>query len=185
MQGRTLKGLIWGVLLALVLLRAVLVCLQPLTPAAGDPALRLQDQRGALELRLVGRLLGDPREFGADAGTGERCTALLQLPVGRTELQFSPCPRPPLRQGWRLAVEGRLRRPRPAPHPLLAGPAERLARRQAASQMQVERFEVLARPATPVADLRRHIAGRLMEGAGPERGGVLAALVLGGAVVPL
>ncbi len=183
MGARTLKGMVWALLLALVLVRAVLASLQPLTPAAGDPALALAGQRGALPVRLEGRLLADPRAFGD--GRDERCTALLQLPVGRSELQFSPCPQPPLRQGWRLAVHGQLRRPRPAPHPLLGGPAERLARRQAASQLRVEGFAVVARPATPVADLRRQLAGRLMERAGPERGGVLAALVLGGAVVPL
>ncbi|MEO1002694.1 MAG: ComEC/Rec2 family competence protein [Cyanobacteria bacterium J06638_7] len=183
MAGRTLKGLIWGLLMLLVLVRAALLSLQPLSPAAGDPALALEGRRGPLPVRLEGRLLADPRVHGE--ATSERCTALLQLPVGRSELQFSPCPQQPLRQGWRLAVEGQLRRPRPAPHPLLAGSAERLARRQAASQLQVERVQVLARPATPVADLRRHLAATLMERAGPERGGVLAALVLGGAVVPL
>ncbi|MCP9926390.1 ComEC/Rec2 family competence protein [Cyanobium sp. CH-040] len=181
--------MIWGVLLGLVLLRAVLVCLEPLAPAPGDPALRLDERGGPQAVRLVGTMMADPRSPGGRGGDGGegggRCSALLQLPVGRSELQFSPCPSPALQQGWRLAVEGRLRRPRPAPHPLLAGPAERLARHQAASQLQVERFEVLARPATPVADLRRHLAGTLMERAGPERGGVLAALVLGSAVVPL
>ncbi|MCP9886656.1 ComEC/Rec2 family competence protein [Cyanobium sp. ATX 6A2] len=180
-KGPRVKGLIWALLLALVLLRAVLVCLQPLTPAAGDPALRLEGERGPVPVRLVGHLLADPRAYAS--GTG--CSVLLQLPVGRSELQFSPCPQPPPRQGWRLAAEGQLRRPRPAPHPLLAGPAERLARRQAASQLQVERFEVIERPDTPVANLRRRLADTLMERAGPERGGVLAALVLGGAVVPL
>jgi competence protein ComEC len=183
----TRKELIWALLLALVLLRSLLVCLQPLTPAPGDPALRLDGERGPLPMRLEGQLLADPRSWTSGSGSqsDSGCSALLQLPVGRSELQFSPCPQPPLRQGWRLAAEGQLRRPRQAPHPLLAGPAERLARRQAASQLQVERFEVLAQPATPVADLRRHIAATLMERAGPERGGVLAALVLGGAVVPL
>ena len=182
-----LKALVWGVLLGLVLLRALLVCLQPLSPAPGDPALGLEGERGPLPVRLEGRLLADPRSWTSGSGSqsDSGCSALLQLPVGRSELQFSPCPQPALRQGWRLAVEGQLRRPRPAAHPLLAGPAERLARHQAASQLRVERVEVLARPATPVADLRRHIASTLMERAGPERGGVLAALVLGGAVVPL
>jgi len=186
MGGRGLRGLIWGLLLGLVLLRAVLVSLEPLTPAPGDPVLRLDGRGTPQAVRLLGTLMADPRSPGGSAGDGsDRCNALLQLPVGRSELQFSPCPTPALQQGWRLAVEGRLRRPRPAPHPLLAGPAERLARHQAASQLQVERFEVLARPATPVADLRRRLAGILMERAGPERGGVLAALVLGSAVVPV
>jgi competence protein ComEC len=171
-----------GLLLALVLLRAVLVSLQPLQPAAADPASQLVAARQErLELALQGRLLADPRP----SGDGSRCTALLQLPVGRSELQFSPCPAPPLQQGWVLRVEGQLRRPRPAPHPLLAGPAERLLRQEATSQLQVQAWQVLSRPATPVADLRRQLAGALIERAGPERGGVLAALVLGGAVTPL
>jgi competence protein ComEC len=171
-----------GLLLALVLLRAVLVSLQPLQPAAADPASQLvAAPQERLELALQGRLLADPRP----SGDGSRCTALLQLPVGRSELQFSPCPAPPLQQGWVLRVEGQLRRPRPAPHPLLAGPAERLLRQEATSQLQVQAWQVLSRPATPVADLRRQLAGALIERAGPERGGVLAALVLGGAVTPL
>jgi competence protein ComEC len=49
----------------------------------------------------------------------------------------------------------------------------------------VERLVLLTRPPTPVADLRRLIAQRLQRQAGDERGGVLAALVLGSAVVPL
>lgn len=44
---------------------------------------------------------------------------------------------------------------------------------------------MLRRPATPIADLRRSIAARFIAAAGPERGGLLAALVLGSAVVPL
>lgn len=84
-----------------------------------------------------------------------------------------------------MRVSGLLRRPRPAPHPLLAGPAERLARQGAWTRLAVERLEVLRRPATPIADLRRAIAARFVAAAGPERGGLLAALVLGSAVVPL
>jgi competence protein ComEC len=164
-------------LLALVLLRAALVSSQPLQPAAGDPA----HLRPGSELVLRGRLLAD----AAPRGDGERCAALLQLPVGRTDLQFSPCPAPPLQEGWLLEVQGRLRRPQPAPHPLLSGPRERLSRQEAASQLQVESWQVLQRPATPVADLRRRLARALIERAGAERGGVLAALVLGSAVVPL
>ncbi|WP_370566287.1 ComEC/Rec2 family competence protein [Cyanobium sp. LEGE 06113] len=44
---------------------------------------------------------------------------------------------------------------------------------------------MLARPPTPLADLRRQLAQRLLAGAGAERGGLLAALVLGSARVPL
>ena len=174
------RAVLWAALAALVLLRALLVCQQPLRLLPGDPARRLS-AGPPLELTLTGVLLEDARP-GADEAS---CRALLQLPVGRSELRFAPCPQPLLQQGWRLAVSGRLRRPQPAPHPLLAGPAERLERQQAGSQLEVQRVDVLARPATPVADLRRRLADRLIAGAGPERGGVLAALVLGSAVAPV
>ena len=109
MGARTLKGVIWALLLALVLLRAVLVCLEPFTPAAGDPALTLEGRSGSVPARLTGTLLADPRAFGA-AGDGDgRCTALLQLPVGRSELQFSSCPRPPLPRRRPRASRGRSR----------------------------------------------------------------------------
>ncbi len=169
--------LLLAAVLALVLLRAALVSSQPLQPAAADPAQRPPGS----ELVLRGRLLADASPRGA----GPRCAVLLQLPVGRIDLQFNPCPTPPLQEGWRLEVRGRLRRPQPAPHPLLSGPRERLQRQEAASQLQVASWQVLQRPATPVADLRRRLARALIERAGPERGGVLAALVLGSAVVPL
>ena len=119
----------------------------------------------------------------APAVTAPACRALFETAGGRTELQFEPCPN--LRQGWLLRVSGSLRRPMPAPHPLLSGPAERLARQQSWSRLKVEQFQVLERPPTPVVDLRRTIAARLIEAAGAERGGLLAALVLGSAVVPL
>jgi competence protein ComEC len=111
------------------------------------------------------------------------CQALLQLAGGRTELRLSSCPE--LREGWQVRASGVLQRPPLAPHPLLAGPAERLARQGCWTRLRVERLEVLARPATPVADLRRRIAERFLTWAGPERGGLLAALVLGSAVGPL
>jgi len=44
---------------------------------------------------------------------------------------------------------------------------------------------VLERPAPPIAEVRRRMAAALLASGGPERGGVLAALVLGSAVVPL
>ena len=179
-SGGRLKPLVWGLLLALLLLRVVLVACMPLQPAGADPVLLLEAASSAeLPLELTGTLLGDPR---SSVGTGS-CRALLQLPVGRTELRFGDCP--PLQEGWRLRVRGRLRRPLASPHPLLAAPAERLARQGAFSQLQVQDFNVLERPATPVADLRRRMAQALVRQAGPDRGGVLAALVLGSAVVPV
>ncbi len=103
---------------------------------------------------------------------------------GRTELQLRPCPDPP-RQGWRIRVRGQLKRPAAGVHPLLPGPAERLAARGSWSQLRASRIEVLDRPWTPIADLRRRIADRLQAAAGAQRGGLLAALVLGSAQVQL
>ena len=131
-------------------------------------------------LRLHGRLEADLRP-----GAGS-CRAVLRLEgdlEGATALRFSPCPA--LQEGWRLEVEGLLRRPRPAPHPLLAGAAERLAQRGIQTEFKVNHHRVLERPSTPVADLRRQIASRFLETCGAEVGGLLAALVLGSAVVPI
>jgi competence protein ComEC len=172
-----LKPLLWGLLLALLLLRVGWLAFTPLQPAAGDPVLQLQAAVSPLELTLRGTLLSDP------VPSGDGCRALLQLPVGRTELRFKQCPA--LQQGWRLQVQGRLRRPQVSPHPLLAAPAERLARQGSFSQLQVQDFEVLQRAPTPVADLRRRMAQALVQHAGPNNGSVLAALVLGSAVVPV
>ncbi|CAK6698477.1 ComEC/Rec2 family competence protein [Synechococcus sp. CBW1107] len=189
--------------LALVLLLAGRSALEPTGPAAGDPSLRLSATQPSLEVELSGWLLSDPRFSTASAtetsttetsGTGSNggagtsgasrpCRVPLQTAAGRSELLFNACPA--LQQGWRLTVSGRLRRPSSAPHPLLSSAAERLARQGIWSQMQVERWQVLSRPATPIADLRRRIARQLTAVGGPERGGLLAALVLGSAVVPL
>ncbi|MFQ6537617.1 MULTISPECIES: ComEC/Rec2 family competence protein [Aphanothece] len=179
------RRLVWAGLLALILLRAFWLGIAPPPPVAGDPLERLAAAASAgsrdsrLEVTLRGTLLGDPQPTGPDGA----CRALLQLPAGRTELRFAHCPS--LHQGWRLAVSGLLRRPEPAPHPLLAGPAERLQRQGATTQLQVARHEVRWSPATPIADLRRRMARQLVQRAGADRGGVLAALVLGSARVPL
>ncbi len=169
-------------LLPLLLLLLVLVQaqLRPLQPAAGDPLRLLAGADGPQQVILQGRLLSDPVAIAGQSGP---CRVLLQTAGGRSELGFPTCPS--LREGWSVRVAGMLRRPRPAPHPLLAGPAERLARQGSWTPLSVERLEVLRRPATPIADLRRSIAARFVAAAGPERGGLLAALVLGSAVVPL
>ena len=164
--------------LGLALLLGWCALLGPARPGAGDPVQRLGPQGAQVHgLRL--QLLEDPRPDASGAG----CRALAQLPGGRSELLFRPCP--PLQLGWLLRVDGRLRRPRPAPHPLLAGPAERLQRQGVWTQLRVQRWQVLGRPATPIADLRRRMAAALLQAGGPAAGGVLAALVLGSAVVPL
>jgi competence protein ComEC len=142
--------------------------------AAGGPA----------EAPLQVRLLEDPRPLTEPVVPAGPCRALAEsASAGRLELLIPSCP--PLRQGWRLEVGGRWRPLRPAPHPLLTGPAERLARQGVGRRLEVAHLAVLARPSAPIADLRRAIAGRFVAAAGAERGGILAALVLGSAVVPL
>jgi competence protein ComEC len=162
---------------------ALLVVLVPLSASAAQTGL------AGAPVQLRGRLLEDPRSHtgpGASAdssGAPVSCRVLLEAATARHELVFPSCPE--LRQGWRIAVSGTVLPLRPAPHPLLSGPAERLARQGVSQRLRVERLEVLARSPAPIADLRRRIASRFMEAAGADRGGLLAALVLGSAVVPL
>ena len=183
LAGQGLRRWIWWLALGLLLLRTVVVAATPPYPSAGDPALLLPEASGSLPISLEGRLMADPSPMGPGSGTGKACRALLQLPSGRTELRFRLCPE--LQQGWQVRATGALKRPQASPHPLLAAPAERLARQGAFGQLQVEQLQVLGRPATPIADLRRRMAATLLEQAGAARGGVLAALVLGSAVVPV
>ena len=168
----------WLITLTLGVALVLWASLRSPEPGPLDPVRRLEGPGASAEVALRGTLVADPQRH-ADGS----CQVLLQLAGGRTELRMRSCPE--LREGWRVRASGVLRRPPRAPHPLLAGPAERLARLGCWSQLRVEHLEVLARPATPVADLRRRIAERFLAGAGPERGGLLAALVLGSAVVPL
>jgi len=148
-------------------------------PGVNDPLRWIPDNAMEQPVVVTARLLEDPQLDPS----GQRCRALALLAGGRSELQFSPCGQ--LRQGWRLQLQGVLRRLPPAPHPLLAGPAERLQRREAWSVLQVEGWRVLERPTTPVADLRRRMAVALQTIGGKDAGGVLSALVLGSAVSPL
>jgi len=177
-------GLAPGPRLALLLLAPALLLwglAQQPQPGPSDPVRLLPTAPLARQpVQLRGRLGGDPQPRGEQGG----CRAVLELAGGRTELLFDRCPA--LQQGWRLAVSGELRRPASGPHPLLSGPAERLARQGIWSQLQVDgEAELLERPATPIAGLRRRMAAALLQRCGPERGGVLAALVLGSAVVPV
>ena len=162
-----LRGLFWGA---------------P-TPSRADPSRLIQTPPAPVA--ISGRLLADVRRFPSG------CSALLEVDrieargvEGRTELQLPDCSAP-LLQGWRVQATGVLRRPLPAAHPLLPGSAERLARQGSWSQLQVESIDVLQRPWTPLADLRRDVALRLQQAVGPRRGGFLAALVLGSAQVQL
>ena len=136
-------------------------------------------------MELTGRLLTDARKVATS------CSVLINVDridgvrhSGRSELLLRPCPQPPL-QGWHVRIKGRLQRPSPGPHPRLAGSAERLARQACWSQLKADGLTILRRPWTPVANLRRTIARRLQAAAGPKQGGLIAALVLGGAQVSL
>ena len=158
-------------------------------PGPEDPVRWLAAGDKAASVRLQGRLRTDPLPLKESAKAGAKdeaapgCRVLLDSDGGASELIFSRCPT--LHEGWQVRVEGTLTRPRPAPHPLLASARERLGRQGVWSQLRVERFSVLQRPATPIADLRRRIAATFLRQAGPSQGGLLAALVLGSAVVPL
>ena len=130
---------------------------------------------------ISGRLVADLRRFSSG------CSVLLEvdrvedrLVKGRTELRLPECSSP-LLQGWCFHATGVLRRPIPGVHPLLPGSAESLARQCSCSQVHVESIEVLQRPWTPLADLRRDVAQLLHQVVGPRRGGFLASLVLGSA----
>ena len=158
----------------------VLLAFRAAAPGPRDPLRLLDTPDASPSVRLLGRLQADLRSSPTS------CRGVLQLEgelEGATALRFPSCP--VLQEGWRLEVKGLLRRPRSAPHPLLAGAAERLAQRGIHTELRVAQVKVLERPATPVADLRRRIADRFLAVAGPEVGGLLAALVLGSAVVPL
>ena len=168
----------WLITLSLALALVLWASQRPLQPGPHDPVRRLKSEGASTFVVLQGTLLADAQRHPDGS-----CQALLQLAGGRTELRLPSCPT--LQEGWRVRASGMLQRPQPAPHLLLAGPAERLARQGSWTRLRVESLEVIARPATPVADLRRRIAERFLAGAGAERGGLLAALVLGSAVVPL
>lgn len=173
-RDRLLLALVLMLLAARVLSGALAVP----QPGPHDPV-RLLPAAGQLPMRLRGVLLADPTPASGDG----RCSVLLQLPGGRSEASFEPCP--PLQQNWRVELDGALRRPTPAPHPLLVGPAERLARQQAYSQLRVERWRLVERRPAPIAAVRRRMAEALQRQAGAEKGGLLAALVVGSAAAPL
>jgi len=134
---------------------------------------------------LVGRWLRD------SAVRDGRCQGLVAVHSldsavarGLTEVTLEPC-QAPIREGAWIRAQGRLRKPLPSAHPLLPGPAERLAAQGSWSQFRAADLDLLRQDWTPLADLRRRIAVRLQSAAGQDSGGLMAALVLGGAQVEL
>ena len=159
-----LKRLLWG------------------TPSPGslDPSLLI-----GRTVELIGQLQADARVFDTS------CSALIVVERidgrpdrGRTELVLRPCQTPP-QQGWRLKLKGALQAPQPSIYLLVSGPTNRLRRLGSWSQLRADQWHVLHKSWTPVADARRSIAARFQQVAGPQRGGLLAALVLGSAQVQL
>ncbi|QNI85802.1 competence protein ComEC [Synechococcus sp. PROS-7-1] len=181
LSGQSL-GLI-TLLLALVIARSGLAA-EP-RPHPLDPSHRIPMKGPAEVVTLQGRLLNEGQVRNG------RCRALVEVNHldgerrrGRTELTVEPCQQP-LHLGDWIEVIGPLRRPRPAAHSLLHGGAERLVARGSWSQIRTDSIRVLRQSWTPLADGRRHIAEAFSEAAGPARGGLLAALVLGSAQVNL
>ena len=131
---------------------------------------------------LAGRLQRPLRRVASGA-----CSGVLQLEgahQGRTQLWFRQCPKQ-LDPGWRLQVEGTVRRPRPPLHPLLGDRAAQLARQGIFSTLAVQRYELLERQTQPLWRWRQQLAARLQASAGPRHGALLAALVMGRAMAPL
>ena len=154
-------------------------------PQPGDPSLFIPLDGAPLMVRLVGRIHAD------GAVTNGRCRSLLdvsslngQFSRGRTELTLDPCTTPLLTGSW-LELEGELRRPQSASHPLLPDHAKRLALQGSWSRLSTDAIKLLRQDWTPLAAVRRRIAQRFIDAAGAREGGFLAALVLGGSQVSL
>ena len=148
-------------------------------PGPNDPVHRLGASMPSTTVRLEGTLGRDAPATKPE----ESCSLPLRTDGGTVKLHLSPCQA--LHEGWRVVVTGSLSRPRPGPHPLLAGSAQRLAREGIWSELRVEELQVLRKPPTPIADLRRQMAKALIGLGGADLGGLWAALVLGSAVVPV
>ena len=158
---------------------------QQAMPTALDPLQLVPIGSDQTPLVIEGRALAD-----APVRRG-RCQALLQVNHlagqvrnGRTELVVDPCLQM-LRKGSLLRAQGQLVTPAVATHPLLPSPAERLAVRGSWTQFRTKQVELIHQNPTPLADGRRQIAARFVDLAGDHSGGLLAALVLGGAQVEL
>ena len=152
-------------------------------PQLGDPSLLIPGDGKPLAVHLVGRVHADGAVDNGHCRTLLEVSSLNgQLSRGRTELTLEPCTTPLLTGSW-LELEGEMRRPQPASHPLLARGDERLALQRTWSRLRANAVHVVRQDWTPLSDARRRIAQRFLDAAGEREGGFLAALVLGGAQV--
>ena len=158
---------------------------QEAMPTPLDPLQLVPSDSDQKPLVIEGRAIAD-----APVRRG-RCQALLQVNHlsgqvrdGRTELVVDPCFQM-LRKGSLVRAQGQLVTPAIATHPLLPNPAKRLAARGSWTQFRTKQVELIHQDHTPLADGRRQIAAQFQDLAGEHSGGLLAALVLGGAQVEL
>jgi len=167
----------WGIgLLLLVLLFGWLHWRWP-RPDALDPVW----QADGKQVQLRGRL-GAPIQRLMPTG----CRSLLVLDFphsGRSDLILPKCGL--WQEGWRVQVQGRLQKPSPAVHPLLGDGGQRMALQGTFSRLIVSNLEVLDKKQGAVLQLRQHLNNKFQQAAGPEVGPLLAALLMGSAVVDL
>ncbi len=177
------KAFVLVVVLCGLLLRSSMG--QEALPTPLDPLRLVSNGSDQKPLVIEGRALAD-----APVRRG-RCQALLQVNhlsgqgrKGRTELVVDPCFQM-LRKGSLVRAQGQLVTPAVATHALLPNPAKRLAARGSWTQFRTKKVELIHQEHTPLADGRRQIAAQFQDLAGEHSGGLLAALVLGGAQVEL
>ena len=177
------KGFVLLVVLCGLLLRSSTG--QEAMPTPLDPLQLVPSDSDQKPLVIEGRAIAD-----APVRRG-RCQVLLQVNHlsgqvrdGRTELVVDPCFQM-LRKGSLVRAQGQLVTPAIATHPLLPNPAKRLAARGSWTQFRTKQVELIHQDHTPLADGRRQIAAQFQDLAGEHSGGLLAALVLGGAQVEL
>ena len=167
----------WG--LAFLMFLLLIAWLQWRWPRPGplDPVW----QADAPQLTLKGRLGARVQQMSP---SGCRSLLLLDLPhSGRSDLILPNCG--PWQEGWRVQVQGRLQKPSSALHPLLGDGGQRMARQGIFSRLVVTRVQVLDTQQPAILRLRQHLSKKFQQAAGPEAGPLLAALLMGSAVVDL
>jgi competence protein ComEC len=138
-------------------------------------------QLPAPHIALQGTVVPPLRRFAA--GGCSFHLALADPFEGTSQVRWRRCQG--LRPGWRLSAQGQLSQPEPPAHPLLGDGPARLARQGVFTVLKADAVEVLERQQSPLLQLRSQLAVRLTAAAGDPLGPLLAALVMGGAVVEL